>query len=285
MRLRHLVLVAAGVLGVGHATLATADDPAPGQVLHRSYGSSAIAAREHMAVYLPAGYDGRRRYPVIYALHGLPSDDTGYRRLDVAAFGHAAEQAGHPAIVVAPQGARPGDRDPEWHDWGPGRDWESVVALGVVRRVDRDFRTIRDRRARAIIGISAGGYGAALIGVHHLDTFSVIQSWSGYFHPTNRAGTGPMDVGSPQADAAASLHTYVRRLPRSFRRFPTALGFYVGDRDTRFLAENRRLHRQLRAAGVPHRFAVYPGAHERSLWMGHMQDWVADAVGDLMNAR
>jgi enterochelin esterase-like enzyme len=160
-----------------------------------------------------------------------------------------------------------------------------VVALGVVRRVDRDFRTIPDRSARAIIGISAGGYGAALIGVHHLDLFSVIQSWSGYFHPTNRAGTGPMDVGSPQADRAASLHTYVHRLPSRFRRFPTALGFYVGDQDTRFLRENRRLDRQLRGAGVAHRFAVYPGAHDSSLWMGHMQDWVADAVGDLVSAR
>jgi enterochelin esterase-like enzyme len=285
MRLRQPMLLAAALLVVGHVTLATADDPAPGRVVYRSYRSSAIEGPEHMAVYVPAGYDGRRRYPVIYALHGLPSDDTGYRRLDVAAFGHAAEQAGRPAIVAAPEGARAGDRDPEWHDWGPGRDWESMVAVGVVRVVDREFRTIRDRRARAIIGISAGGYGAALIGVHHLDTFSVIQSWSGYFHPTNRAGTGPMDVGSPQADAAASLHTYVRRLPRSFRRFPTAFGFYIGNQDTRFLRENRRLDRQLRAAGVPHRFAVYPGAHEKRLWMGHMRDWVAHAVDDLLRAR
>jgi enterochelin esterase-like enzyme len=157
--------------------------------------------------------------------------------------------------------------------------------VGVVREVDRDFRTIRDRRARAIIGMSAGGYGSALIGVHHLDTFSVIQSWSGYFHPTNRAGTGPMDVGSPQADAAASLHTYVPRLPRSFRRFPTAFGFYVGNRDTRFLAENRRLDRQLRAARVAHRFAVYPGAHEKALWMAHLQDWIGRAVDHLLRAR
>src|SRR5206468_11139206 len=110
--------------------------------------------------------------------------------------GAIAQQAGRPAIVVAPQGARVADTDPEWHDWGPGRDWETAVAVELVREVDRSFRTIPVRRGRAVIGISAGGYGAALIGLRHLPTFSVIQSWSGYFHATNPAGTGPMDLGS-----------------------------------------------------------------------------------------
>jgi enterochelin esterase-like enzyme len=281
MYLRQLALLAAALILAVHATTAAAGDVSAPRVVLRSYHSTAIDGREHMAVYLPAGYDGGRRYPVIYVLHGLPSDDTAYQRLGVEGFGQAAEQAGHPAIVVAPQGSRPGDRDPEWLDWGPGRDWGSAMAIGVVRYVDRNFRTIRDRRARALIGISAGAYGAADIGIHHLSTFSVIQSWSGYFHPTNRAGTGPMELGSPQADAAASVHTYVPRLRRSFRRFPTSFGFYIGDQDTRFLRENRRLHRQLLRAGVPHRFAVYPGGHERALWTSHMADWVTHAVDAL----
>ena len=234
-----------------------------------------------MAVYLPAEYDGQRRFPVIYALHGLPTNDTAYRRVNITAIGAAAERAAHPAIVVAPQGARSGDRDPEWHDWGPGRDWESAVAFGVVRYVDRHFRTIHKRAGRAILGTSAGGYGAAMIGIHHLDTFSVIQSWSGYFHATNPAGTGPMDLGSAAADAAGSLHTYVPRLRRSFRRFPTAFSFYIGNADSRFLAENRQMHHELRAAHVPHRFAVYPGGHNGALWNAHMDAWVARAVNAL----
>jgi enterochelin esterase-like enzyme len=285
MPFRQLGALAVALILAGHVMTASAADSLAGHVVLRSYHATAIAGTEHMAVYVPAGYDGHRRYPVIYALHGLPSDDTGYQRLDVESFGRAAEQAGRPAIVVAPQGARTGDRDPEWHDWGPGRDWESVVARGVVRVVDQDFRTIPDRDGRAIVGISAGGYGAAIIGVHRLDTFSVIQSWSGYFHPTNPSGTGPMNVGSPQAQAASSVHTYVPRLRRSFQRFPTSFGFYIGDQDGRFLAENRRLDRQLRAAGVPHRFAVYHGGHERRLWMAHMEDWVSDAVHALRPAR
>jgi enterochelin esterase-like enzyme len=218
---------------------------------------------------------------VIYALHGLPTNDTAYSRFDVAGFGQAAQQAGRPAIVVAPQGARPGDSDPEWHDWGPGRDWESVVAIGVVRRMDRWYRTIRDRRDRALIGISAGAYGAALIGVHHLDTFSVIQSWSGYFRPTDPTGTHVIDRGSPRANAASSVFAAVPRLGHAFAARPTHLSFYVGDQDTKFRADNVNLDAQLTAAKVPHEFRLYPGGHTWFLWDVHAEEWLGAALAEL----
>ena len=43
------------------------------------------------------------------------------------------------------------------------------------------------------MGLSAGGYGAVILGIHHLDRFSVIESWSGYFHPTDPTGTIALD--------------------------------------------------------------------------------------------
>jgi enterochelin esterase-like enzyme len=257
--------------------------PAHAAVLQRSFRSTALAATERYAVFLPAGYAGsHRRYPVIYALHGLPGTATSYLKMPIAAWGEIAQDAGDPAIVVAPQGARGGDSDPEWHDWAPGRNWESAVATDLVHVVDRTYRTIPGRRGRAIIGMSAGGYGAALIGLHHLDTFSVIQSWSGYFHPTNPAGTAPLDVGSPLANLTASAHSFVPLLPGWFATWrPTYLGFYVGDQDTRFLAENRQLDRELRAAGVAHHFAVYAGAHTSALWDAHAAAWIGRALREL----
>jgi enterochelin esterase-like enzyme len=247
-----------------------------GRVLGRSYRSAALRGTERYAVYLPAGYATDNR------LHGLPSGVGGYRRVAIAVYGQIAQNAGEPAIVVAPEGARPGDSDPEWHDWGPGRDWETAVAVELVHRIDRSFRTIADRRGRALIGTSAGGYGAALIGLHHLATFSVIQSWSGYFHPTNPAGTGPMDLGSPLANLLANAHAYVPLLPRWFLDWvPTYFGFYIGDRDDRFLAENEQLDRELRAAHVPHYFAVYSGGHTGALWSAHARAWLRRALHEL----
>jgi enterochelin esterase-like enzyme len=206
--------------------------------------------------------------------------------MGIADWGGDAERAGRPAIVVAPQGARRGDSDPEWHDWGRGRDWETAIAGELVRHVDRTFRTIADRSGRAIIGVSAGGYGASIIGVHHPRTFSVIQSWSGYFHPTDPEGDAPLDLGSPEANSAASVHSYVVDARRSavFDR-PIAFGFYIGDEDPHFLPENEQLHRELLAAMVRHTYAVYPGAHSGAFWADHEREWIAAAVARLAPAR
>ena len=184
--------------------------------------------------------------------------------------------------MVAPQGARKGDTDPEWHDWGPGRNWETAVAEELVARVDAGWRTIPDRRSRALIGISAGGYGAAAIGLHRPETFSVLESWSGYFRPTTPDGGATLHVGTPAQDRAASAHSFVGCLARIDRRYrPRYFGFYVGSHDPDFVDDNERLHAELARAGVPHRFAVYPGGHRSAFWAAHERRWLEAALGRL----
>jgi enterochelin esterase-like enzyme len=288
MRRLALLALATAAAGCGGSTHPPARARrSPATVRYASFESRALDGVEHYAVYLPPGYGSSgRRYPVIYALHGLPSNANGYRRMGVASWGAGAVRAGRPAIVVAPQGARPRDTDPEWHDWGPGRDWETAVADELVHQVDRRFRTIADRRGRALIGASAGGYGATIIGVRHPATFSVIESWSGYFHPTNPVGDAPLDVGSPDADEAASVHSYVSRARQIFARYePLFFGFFVGDEDPHFVPENEQLHRELLAAKVPHAYAVYPGAHTGAFWAAHEQEWIEMAAQRLTPAR
>jgi enterochelin esterase-like enzyme len=289
------LLIAAAIVAAGCGNKARVppqrDDPtaAPtktasaAHVVDGSFYSQSIRGTEHYAVYLPPGYQtSQRRYPVIYALHGLPSGVNGYSRMPIASWGGDAVRAGRPAIVVAPQGARGNDTDPEWHDWGPGRDWESVVTDDVVEQVDHTYRTIANRRGRALIGMSAGGYGATLIALHHPEEFSVIQSWSGYFHPTNPSGTAPLDVGTNVGNAQASAHTYVPLVQELYRHYrPTYFGFFIGDADTRFLAENRQLNEELDDAKIPHRFAVYQGAHTGDFWASHEADWIGLAVHQL----
>jgi enterochelin esterase-like enzyme len=183
--------------------------------------------------------------------------------------------------VVAPQGARDGDSDPEYLDWRPGRNWETAIAEELPAYVDAHYRTIRNRRGRALVGISAGGYGAFLLALHHLGSFGVVESWSGYFHPTDPSGTKPLERGSPQADAFANAHTLVTDLRAHIRRHPTLIGFYVGRNDDRFLAENIRLDRELTAAHVPHVFRVYPGGHSQQLWRSRAPTWLGLAMRHL----
>jgi S-formylglutathione hydrolase FrmB len=214
-----------------------------------------------------------------YFLRGLPASSTSYRGADFLRA--ALDRVGPPAILVAPQGARDHDSDPEYLDWGPGRNWETAVGQELPSFVDRHFRTIRSRRGRALVGLSAGGYGATLLALHHLAAFSVVESWSGYFHPTNPAGTASRDLGSRAANARATAHTFVGALRRAFRRRPTFFAFYVGRGDTRFRAENLRLHRELVAAGVPHLFRLYPGAHAQTVWSAHAAAWLRLALDHL----
>jgi enterochelin esterase-like enzyme len=267
-----------------------ASRPSPSQsprahVVLRSFHSNAIDGTEHYAVALPAGYArSGLSYPVIYALHGLPGGPTSYARMPILSWGQDASDAGRPVIVVSPQGARPGDTDPEWHDWGAGRNWDTMVARELVAQVDGHFRTISGRRGRAIIGTSAGGYGASIIGVRHLDVFAAIESWSGYFYPTNRSGSARLYLGSADADDAADVHTYIKDASRLNRDGPTFFGFFVGDADPHFLRLNEQLHRDLLAAKVPHWYGVYPGAHTGSFWAQHEREWIGGAVDALTRA-
>ena len=287
---RHVRTGLLAVIGLSVAAATVyASAPAPDTAAKlelRSFHSNALRGTEHVAVYLPRGYArSRMRYPVIYFLHGLPGGAHSYDGPRIRRLGCSVDRGGRPAIVVGIQGARAGDSDPEWHDWGPGRDWETAAAGESVRYVDRSFRTIASRRARALIGLSAGGYGATIIGFHHPATFSVTEAWSGYFHPTTPDGSAPLNVGGQRANRLASAHAYVPHALSIYKRNPTFLGFYVGNRDTRFLAENEQFADELEAAHVPHTFAVYPGTHSGAFWDQHEDDWIVTALDHLESAR
>jgi S-formylglutathione hydrolase FrmB len=248
--------------------------------VERTIYSPAVAGRLRLAVYLPAGYaSSGRRYPVVYFLHGLPAAPSSYQGADFLAQALAA--SGRRAIIVAPQGARDNDSDPEYLDWGAGRNWETAITRDVVGYVDSELRTIRGRAGRAIVGLSAGGYGAVMLALHHLPAFSVVESWSGYFHPTDPAGENALDLGTERANANASAHAFVSSLRRGFARRPTFFAFYVGRGDARFREENQLFHRELTAVGVPHLFRIYPGGHEQSVWSAHARAWLAVAVDHL----
>jgi len=192
------VLVAASA---GAALAVGSGSGLKGTVREDSFGSKALQGRLPFAVYLPPGYSAGGRYPVIYYLHGLPA--TGNSFLAFGFVPSTLEQSGLRAIVVAPQGARDGDSDPEYLDWGAGRNWETAIAQELPTYVDAHYRTIPGRAARALIGLSAGGYGAFLLTLHHLPSFAVVESWSGYFHPTDPSGTKTLHLGSAEADARA----------------------------------------------------------------------------------
>jgi len=239
--------------------------------------SIALGGTAHALVVLPDGYaTSGLRYPVVYFLHGLPAGPSAYK--GSAWLGEVLERVG-PAILVMPQGARTGDTDAEYLNWGAGRNWETFIAEELPAAIDKRFRTIRSRDGRALIGLSAGGFGATVDGLHHLGRFSVIESWSGYFHPTDPTGTQALDRGP-----LTSAHNLISVLKADEQRRSTLFAFYVGDGDKRFLAENVQLNRELNAADVKHVFAIYSGGHTSALWQAHARVWLGLALSRLDDA-
>jgi len=275
MKRAGLIVLAGALLSAAIA----AAGPDQSRVQDDQFHSAALGGRLHFEVYLPTDYaTTTRRYPVIYFLHGLPSAATAYQ--GVGFVEQALDKAGHPAILVAPQGARWNESDPEYVDHGPGDRWDTAIARELPVIVDSLYRTIPTRAARAIVGVSAGGFGAMHIGFAHLDKFSVVQSWSGYFHPTDPTGTKAIDLG-PDND----VHRQLLATRAELLRLHTTVAFYVGNGDSRFLAENRQLNLELSRARIPHVFRVYPGGHEQRLWQRYAQAWLSLALAHLAPAQ
>jgi enterochelin esterase-like enzyme len=246
-----------------------------GRVVEDSFASKGLQSRLSFAIYLPPGYDAATtRYPVVYYLHGLPADARAFTSFRYVV--NALELSHRQAIVVAPQGAHDGDTDAEYLDWSAGREWETAIAVELPRVVDNRYRTLPRRSARAILGVSAGGYGATVIGLHHLDEFGAIESWSGYFHPTDPSGTHVL-----QREPEATPLNLVTTLRGTLSHDSTFLGFYVGASDTRFRPDNVLFARALSRASVPFTFRMYPGGHQQSLWSAQAPVWLGLALDRL----
>lgn len=278
----HLVAVEAAEGATAQTRLAVEPPDAPtvsdGVIATKSAGPL------HFAVSVPAGAASGMRYPVIYFLHGLPAGASSYRTWPVALNDRLAAED-QQAILVAPQAASSADPDPEYLDLGANREWASALAVELPRYIDARFPTIRSRTARAVMGVSAGGYGAVSLGLSHLATFSVIESWSGYFEPTTPDGRTVRDLGSKRANVRASMFAQVPTLKARFAGEPTFLAFYVGRSDRLFASDNIAFHRALRAARVPHTWGIYPADHESSLWLAEAPLWIELALDHLDKPR
>jgi len=242
-----------------------------GTAEHFSVTSPALGGRRQpVDVYLPPGYTAnpQRRYPVLYLLHGFPGRPGAFLqtvRAGVVEDTLLALQKLQPLILVMPFGSTGTFTDKEWADGvRPHEGWETFVARDLVRAVDARYRTIRKGSARAIAGLSEGGYGALNIGLHHPGEFKVLESWSGYELADNlkQIFGGDrllLDWNSPLIQlpsvAAALLrsHTYV--------------WLYSGSTD-RLLGQNSRFSRELGRYDIPHRFLVLHGGHNWALWRG-----------------
>ena len=219
-------------------------------------------------VTLPKGYrDTDALRPVLYLLHGAGDNERGWcDRTPVQEMADA-----HGIIIVTPSVGTswyfdsPEDRDSQF---------ETFVASELVKFVDAHYRTIADRKARALAGNSMGGHGAMFLAVRHKDTFGAAAPMSGGMDiraSDPQVGAFPENwdlkkrLGSIQAHPERWNELTVINQVDSLKDGELAISIDCGTEDF-FLTVNRQLHAKLAAKGVAHEYAEYPGAHNWDYW-------------------
>ena len=198
--------------------------------------SAALNSVRIYGLLLPPDYDrSDRRYPVLYLLHGSGQQHATWGRRTLLDLTTAA-------IVVMP------DMDRTRYVVGGGRidpQADAFITQELVSEIDGRYRTVASRDGRAIAGLSIGGFGAMLLGLHHADRYSAIGAFSapleGVGDPT--AALGAMTAGSPR------------------------LYIGCGIADT-LLPSSRRFAALLEGAHIPRQYEEGPGAHTWEAW-----DW------------
>jgi len=153
--------------------------------------TAALPGPANVRVLLPAGYSAhpRRRYPVLYLLHGTSGGAD-----DWTTSGDAERTTGNrPLIVVMPDIALNRDGGGWCANWPNGAySWETFHVDQLVPWVDFNLRTIRKRGGRAIAGLSQGGFCAISYAARHPDLFGTALSYSGapdiYYDTDGRTG-------------------------------------------------------------------------------------------------
>lgn len=226
-------------------------------------------------VYLPPGYDTGARFPVAYILHGSPG---GVRDAFVNAGVHRVaermilQKQIQPMILVGWDASGPrGFADPVFYlDRRDGRyQMESWMLRELVPWVDGHFKTLAWSQSRALIGFSAGGFGAANLGLKHPDVFRVMASHAGFFDPGDDVPVMKSILGprSKLWDDNSPIQL-ARRVPRGMR-----LHFYLDcGRSDPLLGEFQKMKSELRARHIDFEAHVFAGAHDWKFLHAHYFD-------------
>jgi enterochelin esterase-like enzyme len=132
-------------------------------------------------VFLPPGYatERKRRYPVVYALHGYSigarqwAGEIHAPQTIEGAFASGAREM----IVVLPDSKTVHNGSMYSSSVTTG-DFENFIARDLVAYIDSHYRTLPKRESRGLAGHSMGGYGATRIGMKHADVFGALYIMS-----------------------------------------------------------------------------------------------------------
>lgn len=228
------------------------------------------------AVVLPERYQkAKQSFPVLYLLHGGTGSfrDWLTKTPDKTLLQRLADQ--YNLIIITPDG------DPTSYYFDSplvkSSQFETFISKELIDKIDRTYRTVRDRKGRLIAGLSMGGHGAMFIASRHPDLYAAAGSMSGVMNINTASWKVPADFAKSRAENFANLlgppkpgdmpypgYTLVT-LADQLKKNNLPLIFDIGVDD--FLINgNRDLHRLLLENQTPHDYTERPGAHTWEYW-------------------
>ena len=237
--------------------------------------SEILNMERNYAIYLPPDYEtSSRSYPVLYLLHGLGDDQTGWIQ-----FGEVKKIADNsiingkatPMIIVMPDAntGRVGYFNM------PSKDWmyEDFFFNELMPHVESKYRIKSEKKFRAISGLSMGGGGTFTYALHRLDLFSAAAPLS--------AATGSLNV----EESLQRIKRYGIEFTRAEMEFLlktnhplelidniplkklNSIRWFIDCGDDDYLYEdNSLIHIAFSKKGINHEYRVRDGAHTWTYW-------------------
>lgn len=244
--------------------------------------SKLMARKMPYQVILPPDYESEKttRFPVLYLLHGLGGHyDNWASKTNLTK--HAAN---HRFILVMPEG---GDGWYTDNPSAPNDKYESYIVQELVPEIDKNYRTVAEKRGRAIAGLSMGGFGALKFGVKYPQMFALAASMSGAVAAASYRTSDELPrnewlrksivavFGAPENPVRREndLFKLFGEMPPERKADLPFLYLDCGTEDTLgFLLHNQQLAQILLAGKIPHEFRQLPGKHDWTFWNNQVRE-------------
>jgi S-formylglutathione hydrolase FrmB len=278
-RICRFLLFLATLPGIAHAQ---------GRIDCDAVRSRILGQAVHYCVMLPSSYEAgatgsSKAYPVLYFLHGLGDNEQslfnsgGWGLIEDLRKQHKIGNF----LIVAPEGMRS-----FYINSADGKLRYSDFFLGeFIPFIETKYPVRRERQARAVTGLSMGGYGALRLAFAHPELFSSVSAQSAALITDSpqeldlavRSGA-PVGrllgtvFGSP-IDAAHWKENDPFTLARRNKSAIAHLAIYFNcgeDDDFGFEKGAKALHGELRSEGIKHEFHLYPGNHSAAYFLSHL---------------
>ena len=220
-----------------------------GTVETTEYDSKTVGEKRKAIVYLPPGYAKDAKYPVLYLLHGIGDDETGWTQKGAAAAildNLAAAGKVAPMIVVMPNGraAKGVTIKTPWGEQFPAFEaFENDLLNDLIPAVEAKYPVKPGKENRALAGLSMGGGQTLNFGLGHPEAFAWV---AGFASAPNTKPAAELVKGT-----AAASHKLV--------------WVSCGDKDG-LMKISQGVHDALTEKKVPHHWHVSAGGHTWDVW-------------------